>query len=445
MVSDEHLTLQILPLRRYLLREHEESVNQILVALQPRANLKAGPTRNNIMLVIDDSGSMSGAPIQQVLLATRAIVSRLRPWDRLGIVGFGDEAELVHPLADISRRQTMLRATEPWAWSHGRRGYGTNMAAGLRIAERALRAAADPEHVNRIIILTDGNASNPEATMEVARLLARQRIAMVSLGFGGDFDMDFMDGIASLSGGACEYIDPRTPRGAIENFVEQLSRIQDQLTDNTTLTLRFAGQHRVRDYWQTHPRVIYHGLVETSAEHVWSRRLADVERREGLELLFTMIHPKSAESSEHALTVDVEYDLPGLGLRRQQLSGELHLEYGDDGARWAAVESRVQQRYNDAFVEKQQARARALIAQGQTSQALRVLGTIKKRGRGDVKEMATGTMKKLKEEGRVSSEELYRLKMGTQKKRPAANRDERTSSPGGVLTPPHPSDGDQNA
>lgn len=419
MVSDDYLTLQILPLRSYLLREHEESVNQVLVALQPRQNLSAGPTRNNIMLVIDDSGSMSGAPIQQVLRATQAIISRLRPWDRLGIVGFGDEAELISPLTDVRQTQRLLRATEPWAWSHGRRGYGTNMAAGLRLAERALRAASSADRVNRIIILTDGNASNPEATMEVARQLARQQVAMVSLGFGGDFDMDFMDGIAGLSGGACEYIDPTSPRAAIENFVDQLSRIQDQLTDNTTLTLRFAERHRVRDYWQTHPRIIYHGLVETDAAHAWSKRLADVERREGLELLFSMTHPKSDRASEHVLTVEVTYDLPALGLRRQRLRGELHLRYGDDGALWAQVETRVQARYNDAFVEKQQARARALIAQGMNEQALKVLGTIKKRGRADVREMASGTIKKLQREGSVSNEELYRLKMGTQKKRPS--------------------------
>ena len=76
----------------------------------------------------------------------------------------------------------------------------------------------------------------------------------------------------------------------------------------------------------------------------------------------------------------------------------------------------AQRRYNDAFVEKQQLRARQLIEAGQVDDAMRVLGTIKKRGSEHVKQLAEGTIKKLRDEGSVDSEQLFRLKMGTQKK-----------------------------
>ncbi len=416
MNSNEHLILQVESLRSHILTSNPETVNQVLVALQPSRQLSVGPTQTNIVLVLDDSGSMSGAPIAQVLAATRAIVDRLGPNDNLGIVGFADSAEVVHPIVNGVQRDSLRRMTDPYAWAHGRRGYGTNMAVGLECGMAELRRHMQPNRVNRLILLTDGFASNPEQTLQIAHGVSGERVTIVSLGFGGEFDMNFMDQIASYSGGAAEYIDPNNLNAAIASFLDQLSSIQNQLTNNTRIRLQFRGEHRITDFYQTHPKVIYHGLARLGPDRSWSHRLADVERKAGLEMLFTVVHPQDVDGRKLVADVEVMYDVPAAGLFDQKLTSRVLVEYGDDTRAFMSVDPRVQRRYNDAFVEKQQLRARQLIESGQVDDAMRVLGTIKKRGSDDVKVLAEGTIKKLREEGSVDNEALFRLKMGTQKK-----------------------------
>lgn len=418
MNVNEHLILQVETLRSHILTSNAETVNQVLVALQPARQLAIGPTQTNIVLVLDDSGSMTGQPIEQVLAATRAIIDKLGPHDHLGIVGFADDAEIMHPITNGMQRDSLRRVTDPYAWAHGRRGYGTNMALGLQRGMEELRRHSSPNRVNRLILLTDGFASNPEQTLEIARQVSGERVSIVSLGFGGEFDMNFMDRIASFSGGAAEYIDPRYLNSAISSFLDQLSSIQNQLTNNTRITLKFRGDHRITDFYQTHPKVIYHGLARLGPDRSWSHRLADVERKAGLEMLFTVVHPQDGPGRKLVADVEVTYDVPAAGLSDQTLTGRVLVEYGDDSRAFMTVDPRVQRRYNDAFVEKQQLRARQLIESGQVDDAMRVLGTIKKRGSDDVKKLAEGTIKKLREEGSVDKEELFRLKMGTQKKSP---------------------------
>lgn len=412
----QHLILQMELLRDHILVDNEETTNQLLVALQPARTVDLGPTQTNIVLVLDDSGSMNGQAIDRVLHATREIVDRLGPSDHLGIVGFADDAEIVHPIVNGMHRDSLRRVTDPFVWSHGRRGYGTNMAIGIRRGAEELRRMSAPNRVNRMILLTDGFASNPDQTVEIAREVSADRVSLVALGFGGEFDMNFLDRLASFSGGAAEYIDPRNTAGAISNFLDHLSSIQNQLTDNTRITLRFRGEHRITDFYQTHPKVIYHGLAHLGPDRSWTHRLADIERKAGIEMMFTLVHPRDTAGRKLVAEVEVRYDLPAANLTNEVLTGRVIVDYGDDGNAFMTVNQVVQRRYNDAFVEKQQLRARQLLDVGQVDDAVKVLGTIKKRGNESVQKLAEGTIKKLRDEGKVDAEELFRLKMGTQKK-----------------------------
>ncbi len=412
----EKLSIQVAPLRKHILCSDRETVNQILVAVQPGAEAAASRVESNIMLVLDDSGSMSGVPIDHVLHATRAIVGQLGVNDNLGIIGFGDDVEVVHPIVHSAHRDSLLRVTSPQVWGHGRRGYGTNMALAIDRAWDELLRAGDARRMNRMILLTDGYSSNPEQTLEVAERVSADRVSIVPLGFGGQFDMDFMDRIAGWSGGACEYIDPNSVDAAIGSFLDQLRSIQNQITDNTRIRLRFRGEHRITDFFQTWPKVIYHGLTRLDAERSWEHRLAAVERSDGIEVLFTVVHPPAGPGRALVAEVDVTYDMPGSGIYDETISAQAIIEYTDSQSDWLRVDGRVQRRYADAFVEKQQTRARQLVAAGQHDDAVRVLGTIRKRGDERVRALAEGTIRKI-QQGGVDNESMFELKMGTQKKR----------------------------
>ena len=108
----------------------------------------------NVALVIDRSGSMAGAPLRYALQAAANFVDRLTADDRLSIVVYDDvvgtllDAELVTNKEGIKKILQGVRA-----------GGLTNLSGGwLRGCELVAKHKTD-QHVNRVLLLTDGQAN----------------------------------------------------------------------------------------------------------------------------------------------------------------------------------------------------------------------------------------------------------------------------------------------
>src|SRR5438552_2756586 len=83
----------------------QETPNFCLIQVKVPERADLGEMRGEVMLVLDRSGSMysaggksTRAPIDEVADATAALINALRPSDRLGIVAFDHNAELISPL-----------------------------------------------------------------------------------------------------------------------------------------------------------------------------------------------------------------------------------------------------------------------------------------------------------------------------------------------------------
>ncbi len=146
-----------------------------------------------IVLVIDKSGSMSGAKMQLALEAASATVEFLSERDSVGVVAFDSEAFGVVNLTKVEDKQAItdrIRSIQPVG--------GTNMYPGICMAyEWLLSSDAQLKH---IIVLSDGQSEQGDFR-GIAQAARNGGMTLSGVAIGEDADHRTMKFIADTGGG----------------------------------------------------------------------------------------------------------------------------------------------------------------------------------------------------------------------------------------------------
>lgn len=152
-----------------------------------------------VVILLDRSGSMQGAPIEQAKKAIAACLAALGTEDRFGIVAFDDKTECFRPALLPGTRGNRSDAAA-FLKRIDARG-GTELAAGVEAA-----AAMMGEDSGSVLILTDGQV------FETETILARVRAAgmrLHCLGIGSASQDRFLAQLAAQTGGVSRFLTPR--------------------------------------------------------------------------------------------------------------------------------------------------------------------------------------------------------------------------------------------
>lgn len=169
----------------------------------------------NLSLVLDRSGSMGGTPLKQALKAAQLLVDRLAEADTLSIVTYDDTVRTIFGPALVEDKKAIKELLRKV-----RAGGITNLSGGWQQGCEHVKSAMGKESVNRVLLLTDGQANMgitavPEL-VKLANAEAAAGVVTTTLGFGAYFNEDLLIGMADAAGGNFYFI--QSPADAAEVF-----------------------------------------------------------------------------------------------------------------------------------------------------------------------------------------------------------------------------------
>lgn len=227
------LNLKITPQRPALLKGFD---NEFYALLQVNADEQASNTGRskllNLAIVIDRSGSMSGQPLNEAKACAIMMVKQMHADDRIAVVTYDNEAELVVPSTLCANKQEIISSIEMIS-----EGGMTALHAGwLMGAEEVAKNKAE-NSLNRVLLLSDGNAN--QGLTDIGQIksqcaqLADAGVATSTYGLGHDFNETLMIEMASSGLGQGYY--GKTAEDLADPFREEFELLLNTVATNLQL------------------------------------------------------------------------------------------------------------------------------------------------------------------------------------------------------------------
>lgn len=217
-----------------VMKSGETQTNYLRVSLagcKPDTNNR---TPVNVSFVIDRSGSMQGMPLAQAREAAIMAINRLGPNDIASVVTFDDRVELLAPaqkVTDAGRLTDLVRTI-------GARG-STAIHAGVVGGAYEVRRNHDPKRLNRVILLSDGQANiGPSRVgdfITLGRTLLNEGISVSTVGLGMHYNEDLMLQLARASDG--NHAFARDPSELIAIFNKEFDDVLGSCAQTVSIDL----------------------------------------------------------------------------------------------------------------------------------------------------------------------------------------------------------------
>ena len=173
----------------------------VLMVTPPAANALDGlRLPREAIFVIDNSGSMHGASIDQARAALKMALDRLRPGDTFNVIRFNHTTDAVFPAAQPATAQNLAAASR-----YVGRLYADGGTEMLPALQQALDGREHPGRLRQVIFLTDGAVGN-EAQLFAAIHERLGDSRLFTIGIGSAPNSHFMREAARLGRGTFTYI-----------------------------------------------------------------------------------------------------------------------------------------------------------------------------------------------------------------------------------------------
>ena len=178
----------------------------------------------NLVFLVDVSGSME--PRDRLGLAKQALAAllgRLRASDRVALVTFAGAAREVLPATPVARRSRIHNAIDGLG-----AGGGTGGEGGIELAYEVLERNFDPDAINRVILISDGDfnigRSDPASIRRLIETKRRNGIYLTVLTVGsGNVNDHIAQALAQAGNGQAGHLD---------SLVEARKVLDDELASN---------------------------------------------------------------------------------------------------------------------------------------------------------------------------------------------------------------------
>jgi Ca-activated chloride channel family protein len=253
----------------------------VSLAAPPGASGSTQP--RDVTLVIDRSGSMSGAPLSAARAASVGVIRRLRDDDRVNVIAFDDGVDALFdkPIKVAQIRKQAIAFVEALE-SRG----GTDLGLALRTALE--RHAGD--RAEYVLFMTDGQSSAAEALEEAKK--APETVRLYTVGIGAGVDRALLSKMAREQRGRFTFV---ADESNLEKDVAALyARIESPMVSNLKVRLLGARAHEL--YPRSAPDLFREDQL------VWSMRVA-MEQKTQATLIVSGL--KDGEAFETKKTIQL--------------------------------------------------------------------------------------------------------------------------------------------
>jgi Ca-activated chloride channel homolog len=384
----------------------------VLTELQPGAESASVRLPLNFALVLDRSGSMAGEKLRTMKEAVKNIVDQLDPSDIVSVVAFETRTQILVRAQTASDKDEIKRQID-----RIKDGGGTNLSIGLREGIRQVQEMHHPERVSRVILLTDGEATDRlDDSQRLADEAGALSIPIIGLGFGKDWNEDFLIDLADRSVQA----DPGTGAGKayyipspneVNQVFQEVYQSMQVVAQDVQITIRMVQGMEARRVWQVVPSIQDIGRAAIQGRAVVIP-LGELEKAGAAHLVEIMMPPRP-EGMVRIAQTDVTYTLPDLGTQRQAV--DLVVDFTNDAARNNRLNEHVMNIVErvQAFKLQNQAlsEAEAGNVQGATRKLRQAVTILLSQGETGLAQQMQQEADRLEQSGEMSSEAKKTIKL----------------------------------
>lgn len=258
-MSTDQLNLEIIA-ERPVVRNDQTSDIDVAIDLVTSKSIGAQSASYaiNLCIVIDRSGSMAGDKLEQAKKSCVDIYESLNSNDRFTVLAFDTEVvSVVNPQTPRNSIKDRILALKP--------GGETDLSKGFYLGLLELKTYATDQHINRLVLLSDGQANRGEQKPSVlgadsSRARDELGITTSTIGIGTDFQEDILAALAHESGGRFWFIGEARIEdiikeefsGALSVFLER-PRIEVNLPPGVVVIRELNDLPKISDVYRIRP------------------------------------------------------------------------------------------------------------------------------------------------------------------------------------------------
>lgn len=201
----------------------------------------------NIALAMDCSSSMKGARLNRVKVAARQVVEQLSPNDRISLISYADKAEVLlrsQTITDVNEVRGIINMMNA--------GGSTEIYQGLLAGYEQVRMNFNRNAVNHIILITDGRTyGDEEMSLQLAHEARQLGIGISAMGIGDEWNDEFLDDLASITGGAASYVN--SPMAVSQFLEDRVTSLGQTFAERLRLIIAPEADVSIEAAWRLSP------------------------------------------------------------------------------------------------------------------------------------------------------------------------------------------------
>lgn len=403
-----YFSMRVMPSKRVLTALSEPQVLYLLLEIVPMrlaTQKRTTPARLNLVLVLDHSTSMKGLRLDKVKIAAHQIIEQLSPNDILSVVSFSDRADVLIPAGPV-KDKVSLRAMVDMMHADGGTEIFHGLAAGVEQCERHV----GPKMVNHVVLLTDGRTfGDEEQCLQLAERAVAKGISISAMGIGEEWNDQFLDALASRTGGSSAYIN--SPSAVVRFLDERVRSLGDSFAERLQLSIAPDGDVTLESIFKLSPS------PQPIDVHPQPIPLGTLQNNRPISVLVQLQMPASPKKGFRTVTrLDVTGDIIVADRAAYKVLSDISVEISDNPPAEEPPLA-ILDALGKLTLYKMQQKAEEAISRGNPAEATRRLENLATRllaaGQEELAQMAIIEARRVSSTNLLSEEGRKTLKFGT--------------------------------